>query len=205
MGEAKRKKVDMAPLEDAVGKVGSALRRLATAASGSFGSDCFMHAEMGRLALEELGFKAVRKSGFAAWRLGAGDGDVISHTEEALSYLPPGTEGLPYHTWLEVSGYIVDFTTYQLRHKAEELDAADGGHTNVDWCPDVLIINKHHVMTYRQVAQAATPPAVYYEARSNLDDYLASKYTIDPQDYVALRILMFNQSMQVMGPNDIES
>lgn len=203
MGEAKRKKADLAPLTEAATRVGAALRKLATAASGSFGGDCYLHAELGRQLMADLGFNCERKTGYAAWRVGPGDGDVISHTDQAQGYLPPGAQGFAYHTWLEVSGHILDFTTYQLKRKAAELDAMDGGHTQVAWCPDFLLINKHSLRTYRQVAQAPTAPAIFYEARSNVDDFLAKQFTLDADDVATARLLMANPEMMVMGPNDM--
>lgn len=62
MGEPKRKKqqqtVLLSELQPAVDQVGRAIRRLALAASGYLGSDCYLHAELGRLLLAGLGYKA---------------------------------------------------------------------------------------------------------------------------------------------------
>jgi hypothetical protein len=97
MGESKRKQqrqtVLLPELQVAVGQVASAIRRLALAASGYLGSDCHLHAEMGRLLLADLGFNATLVSGYAAWRVGPGDGDVISHTLHTQGFLPPGAQG----------------------------------------------------------------------------------------------------------------
>ena len=70
MGEAKRRKAGQAALIAAADRVSSALRRMALAASASFGGDCFLHAELGRILMADYGFTCVRKSGYAAWRVG---------------------------------------------------------------------------------------------------------------------------------------
>lgn len=211
MGEARRKRAlaqqltgQRAALEAAVQQVSHALRRLAEAASASLGADCYMHAEMGRVLLSDLGFQFETRVGYAAWRIGSGDGDVISHTRQAKSYLPEGAKGFPYHAWLTAGDFLIDFTTYQLRRKAEELDAADGGHTNVDWCPDYLLLTRTQVMAYRAVAEAPDAGVAYYEADPALAPLLARNYTLDASDVAAARLIMRNPNMNVMGPNSVK-
>lgn len=47
-------------------RVSSALRRLATAASGNFGSDCFVHAAIAQKILARLGVESELVVGYAA-------------------------------------------------------------------------------------------------------------------------------------------
>jgi hypothetical protein len=194
--EAKRK------LEPAVVRVSAVLRKLATAASAHLGSDCFLHMEIGRALLADLGFAAHPVVGFAAWRVGIGDGDVISHAPYSQGYSLPGGKALVYHAWLNWKGFLVDFTTYQLRRKARELDALDGGRTTVTWCPEYFLLLWKDVMSYGDVAASVRPGAAYYQARSELEPLLRSRYVVDPTDLQAARLLLGNPNMNVFGPND---
>ena len=51
-------------------------------------------------------------------------------------------------------------TTYQLPLKAKSLDELDGGHTNVDWCPDYLYVPKSSSSSMRDVTQMGA--GLYY-------------------------------------------
>lgn len=208
MGEARRKRALAQQLNEqrdaldvAVKQVAHALRRLAEAASASLGSDCYMHAEMGRLLLADLGFAFETRVGAAAWRLGSGDGDVVSHIPGQVSHLPQGARGFAYHAWLEAGDWLLDLTTYQLRRKAAELDAADGGHTNVDWCPDYLLLKRSSVLTHRQVAKAPHWGVAYYESSPELAALMADGFFLDADDVAAARLIMRNPGMNVLGPN----
>ncbi len=206
MGEAKRRQLraeQLTALEDAVSRVASAVRRLASAASSRLGSDCYLHAELGRRLLEDEGFVCQRVTGFAAWRVGPGDGDVVSHTPKAaLQHLPPGEIGFAYHAWLTCQDYLIDLTTYQLRKKAADLDAADGGRTLVEWCPDHLLVPKRASHDYREVAQSLRSGVFYYEPRPGLDVTLGSQFELAPSDLSMARILVMQPDVRVMGPND---
>ena len=208
MGEARRKRAmaeqlaeQREALDSAVKQVTHALRRLAEAASSHLGSDCYLHAELGRVLLGDLGFNFDIRAGAAAWRIGSGDGDVISHVPQQGGYLPPGARGLAYHAWLEAGDWLVDTTTYQLRKKAADLDEADGGHTNVEWCPEYLLLKRSEVRTHRQVAKAPNAGVVYYESSRHLAELMADGFTLDADDVAAVRLIMRNPEMRVMGPN----
>ena len=113
-------------------RISSALRRLATAASGNLGSDCYIHAAIAQEILNRLGVSSKLVAGYAAWRVGNGDGDVILHAP--MPNMPSQPGSVAYHMWLEVGKHLIDFTTYQLRHKAIQRDKLDGGTTTVTWC-----------------------------------------------------------------------
>lgn len=215
MGEAKRRreaiealKARSAKLVPAAEQVGHALKRLATAASGNLGSDCFMHAALGQVLLADLGFAARIVVGEVAWRVGRGDGDVISHTHREQAYSPAGMtpeqRAMAYHAWLVVDDTIVDLTTYQFEFKARMLDAADGKHTTVLWRPDVLVLPLREVASYRQTAAAPEPGVAFYQAHDELLDVLMSGYRADPKDLHDARLLMANPDMQAFGPNDVK-
>ncbi len=85
--------------------VSSALRRLATAASGNLGSDCFIHAAIAKEMLNRLGVTAKLVAGYAAWRVGSSNGDVILHAP--LPNMPPQPGSVAYHMWLEVDNYLI--------------------------------------------------------------------------------------------------
>lgn len=210
MGEAKRRRAAEAarePLVRAADQVGHALRRLALASSDKLGADCYLHAALGRELLADLGFNARIAVGEVAWRVGAGGGDVISHTPREQAYAPAGLSveqmAAAYHAWLVVDGDIVDFTTYQLERKARALDAADGAHTTVTWRPELLVLPADRVMGYRQVAQAHKPGVAFYQEHPELLELAASLNRIGPEDLMAARLLLVNPDMQVVGPNDI--
>lgn len=193
---------------EVVTRVSSAIRRLATAASSHLGSDCFIHAVIGQALLAKEGIASKVVVGFAAWRVGLGDGDVISHTNEEVSHLPPGVEnGLPFHAWLELpdgGGRILDLTTYQIKQKAAELDAADGGKTTVTWAPDFLFAKKEVVSSYRDVAQSFKTGVFYYEPRPDLQAKLEEAgWHADEEDIRNAMILMDNPGLMVVGPNDM--
>jgi hypothetical protein len=199
MGEAKQRRKESSALIEAVNRVSGALRKLACAASSHLGSDCYLHAELGRVLLADLGIEARRVVGYAAWRVGEGDSDVVAHVAQVPGYLPAGAQGFAYHTWLEAGDTILDFTTYQLRRKALELDALDGGSTTVAWCPDFLVLRKRDVRTYADVAKLTTGLA-YYEESPGLESLLAPQFTLDEGDLAIARLIMSNANMNVMGP-----
>jgi hypothetical protein len=188
-------------LRPVVARVSNALRKLATAASSHLGSDCYLHMELGRVLLADLGVQADRALGFAAWRVGGDKSDVIAHVPFAQTHSPPGAKAFPYHAWLFCQGYVIDFTTYQLRIKGKQLDAADGGHTSVIWCPDFLLLSIKAVRTYGQVVGGVHPGVAYYEVRSELNAMLESKSEPDPAAIRAARVLIANPDVVVFGPN----
>lgn len=208
MGEAKRRKAVLSDFEEssfmeACAKVSSALRRLAEAASAHLGGDCFLHAALGQRLMADLGFAMDIQVGFAAWRVGPGDGDVVAHTNNTTSYLPAGVAGAAYHAWLTHGHYVVDFTAYQLPRKASELDALDGGRTLVRWAPEYLALRRDQLRTYKQVAMAPLEGVAYYEMNLGLQRKVMTGFTLDEDDLATARILLANQDLQAIGPNQV--
>lgn len=169
MGEAKRKKLALgkelgkeidtgriSPIPiDIINRVAEAIRKLSNAASGHFGMDCHTHAYLAHRLLAREGFITRVASGFAAWRVGQGDGDVIVH--QTTPNMPMQENSLAFHSWLEFdhmgNRYILDMTTYQLKEKAAQLDALDGGKTTVSWAPDMLLCKSSETLSLGEVTQ----------------------------------------------------
>lgn len=203
MGEAKRRQQQEHPLDcQAVELVGAALRKLAGAASSHLGGDCYLHAVLGQKLLESKGIRSEIAAGYAAWRTGQSDGSVVSHSQKSAGYLPPGAQGFAYHAWLVVGCHVVDFTTYQLPRKAAELDAADGGHTEMDWCPELLIAHRSSIRSYNQVAQGNTG-LYYYERHLGVEARLAATFTLDPEDLRLAHLILATPDIVVVGPNHV--
>ena len=188
-------------LRPVVARVSNALRKLATAASSHLGSDCYLHMELGRVLLSDLGLQADRALGFAGWRAGEDKSDVIAHVPFVQAHSPSSVKAYPFHAWLVCQGHVIDFTTYQLRIKGKLLDAADGGHTNVTWCPDFLLLPLKETRTYRQVVSGFHPGFAYYEVRPELNSMLESKSEPDPAAIGVARVLIANPDVVVFGPN----
>ncbi len=207
MGQAKRRSMEtqsvLQSLQDHVPCVSLALRKLAIAASPQIGRDCYAHAELGRLLLADLDIQAHTVVGYAAWRIGPGSGDVIAHVPQAESQTTANASGLMYHTWLECADVVIDFTTYQFATKARELDALDGGTTQVEWRPDFLLLSKQQTCRFSEVRQSFDFGLAYYEARPALDAVLRKAFSVDPRDVHTARLILQNPDLHVVGPNHL--
>ena len=182
-------------------RISSALRRLATAASGNLGSDCYIHAAIAQTMLNSLGVTSRLVAGYAAWRVSNGDSDIILHAP--LPNVATQTDGVAYHVWLDLDKHILDFTTYQFRHKAAQLDALDGGSTNVVWCPDCLYAPSSSVSPLRKVIQLRV--GLYHYVRMPLleDKIITAAPALDEDDVAAAWLLYQNLELRVFGPNNM--
>lgn len=208
LGEAKRralarKLVNTSDDQVILSKLSAALRRLCTAASSHFGSDCYGHASIAQEILARLGLQAKIIAGYAAWRVGNGDSDVIIHAPMVGMVPQPG--GVAYHVWLEVADNIVDFTSYQLRAKAAQLDALDGGTTTVIWCPDYLFVPKKSISSLRDVTQLKAGMYNYSREPEVEARIIQAAPEMDINDVQAAWLLYHNQELQVFGPNNMDS
>jgi hypothetical protein len=203
MGQAKQKKLRASTLDaQIVEGVGAAIRKLAQAASGHLGRDCYLHALLGRELLKDFGVETEVAAGFAAWRVGESDGSVVAHTNKVLGFLPEGVPGFAYHAWLKCSSKIIDFTTYQLPQKAADLDALDGGKTDIEWAPSMLVADVRDVRSYKEVAQGHAG-MFYYERDARSERILADTSGLDIEDVERARVIFRNPHLHVLGPNDI--
>jgi hypothetical protein len=154
-----------------------AVRQAAAAVSREYGADCLAYAIIGAALINHVAGAQVARAvaGSAAWRVGPGDGDVISHAAEISQPAAAVTSSLMaepgalaksfmFHAWIELDELdsmsnrsvpmVVDFTTNALRHKAKALDRSDGGNTLVDWAPEYLWIERARGVSMRRVLQA---------------------------------------------------
>lgn len=189
-------------LNDSVSVAASATRRLATAASGLLGRDCYIHAAIAQALLADLGLRVRLVAGFAAWRVGSGPGAVIIHAPVTGQTAPP--DALHYHAWLEYRDKIIDVTTYQLRQKAAELDAADGQVTDVDWAPGVLILPASRTRTLNDVVNAHRSGICHYRRNIAIENHL-SGFELDSVDLANARFLMEHPEAIAIGPTNLEA
>jgi len=182
-----------------------ALRKLTNSASQNIGADCLMQALLAQQILKEEGLDTKVVLGEAAWRIGPDDGDVITHSPTTGGFAPVGIKAMAYHAWLEWGTSIIDFTTHSLRVKAAQLDALDGGKTNVHWCPSYLFIPKRHARSLGEVTQALDAGVACYREIPGLHMAMLVNghiRPVDQEDLCALRLLYQNPRMVVIGPND---
>lgn len=184
-------------------RISSALRRLAIAASGNLGSDCYIHAAIAQEMLNRLGVTAKLVAGYAAWRVGSGDGDLILHAP--MPNMPPQPGAIAYHVWLEVAHHIVDFTTYQLRQKALQMDKLDGGLTTVKWCPEYLSVSKNSVSPLQAVIQMRAGMYFYKQDISIEKLIVSAAQPLDVYDVNTAWLLFHNQELRVFGPNNLNA
>jgi hypothetical protein len=182
-------------------RLSSALRRLATAASGNFGSDCYIHAAIAQKILGRLGVESQIIVGYAAWRVGNGDSDIILHAP--LPNMPPQPGGVAYHVWLELGNHLLDFTTYQLRDKAAHMDKLDGGTTTVQWCPAFLFVLKSSVSPLHNVIQFRAGLYHYVRVPVLETTIIATAPQFDENDIDTAWLLYQNPELKVFGPNNM--
>jgi hypothetical protein len=208
MGEAKRKKAAReAVLQNLrsvdIERVAGAIRRLSVAASPSLGVDCYAYAAYGQWLLARLGVPSTIAVGYAAWRVGDADHDVIGHDPSMVSIVNPSSSALAYHAWLEVAGRILDFTTHQLPHKAAVMDAIDGRHTTVAWCPDYLFVERAQISSMARVRQDYAG-LFYYQRIPALEAKAKAEAIPAPEaDLQMLWLVYQNPEIAVTGPNDL--
>lgn len=216
MGEAKKRRdaqATLPPLSDFdLSLLGRAIGQVVGAITNYHGADCLMYAGVGAKALQALDQPAQMVIGSAAWRVGPGPGDVISHALEMLpqtsTLAKPGlgvAAGM-FHAWIEIGDSIVDFTTCALPEKARKLDELDGGRTQVDWSPAVLRADKRKGGNFNDVANGYDAGAFAYRRRADIERTLMEQHVRD-FDYstpasavmVAYRALKAGSDIRVVG------
>lgn len=207
MGQAKRKAAIRSAQNELIeqvdfARVAAAIRKLATAASGNFGSDCYTHTVLAAEILRRLGVEAAIKIGTAGWRVGSGDCDVILHRQVPGMIPQPG--GVAYHAWILIRDhYIFDPTTYQLPEKSRHMDFLDGGNTTVEWAPDYLLAHVSTVSSLKNVIQLHAGLYHYAEDQSLTQLILSTAPEVDEDDVSVVWSLYCNPDIMVFGPNDI--
>lgn len=87
-------------IENTLQRIADAVQKLSIASSELYGGDCYLHGALSQKLLEMNNIDSRIVVGFAAWRVGDGDGDVITHRPQPGVALAPGSA--PYHVWLEI-------------------------------------------------------------------------------------------------------
>lgn len=177
MGEAKRKRMAGGAVNamDSVDRemVFKAIMQVTLAKADFSGADCISQAWAGAGLLKALGVPAIAVAGSAAWRVGPGHADVISHAPElgGSKYSPAGARkaGM-FHCWIEVddgpASMLIDLSTWQLKKKGAALDAADGGTTNIHFCPPYIWVSRHEATrTSLKAVRASFDAGVYSYVR----------------------------------------
>jgi len=205
MGKLTRQERTKRQLKSAVEQISSVIARLYEAISMQRGVDCAPHAVLGRALLRDFNFESKLVAGYAAWAVGTASNAIISHVRQERGYSLPGTEAFNYHAWLQCEGHIIDLTTYQLRRKAQLLDAADGGYTEVTWSPSYLMLPPNRTLSYEKVRRSKLAGVVYYEPQPELLRRLESTATLalEPEELWCARRLLADPSLNITGPNTI--
>lgn len=215
MGEAKRKRQSadtIGPAVDAVLQpLSEVMHRVIGAMTDSHGADCLLYAQVGAEVLRRLGVPATAEAGTASWRVGPGDGDVISHGAHGLPAnavvgVPAGAmQAGMFHAWINVGTKILDFTTRQLPHKARQLDEMDGNTTQVDWCPPFLWVDRRELQAHVAVAKAPGAGVFSYERNQAIESVVLGGLESEDVEYLAqvalqgLKALQAGQALSVIG------
>ena len=157
------------------------------------GQDCYTRAVFAKLLLARLDVDAKLVVGFAAWRVGNGNGDVIGHHPAILAH----GDGCLFHTWLEIGKNILDFTTFQLRLKVAMMDAIDGYKTNVVWCPEYLYVPKTSASPFNFVRDKHAGLFHYRHDEQTEAMLRSAAKPVDPSDIEQLWQIYQNPDAQV--------
>lgn len=196
-----------------------AVRQVVSAVTNLAGSDCVLYAAVGAGLLSKLGFDAQPAAGSAAWRVGEGDGDVISHATEINGpvFGPSGSEGKlagMFHAWINVKNAegneIVDLTTWQLVKKARELDLADGGNTTVDFCPEFLWLSdkSDKILSPKDVMQSYDVGVFAYIRKARVEEAVFGPGILDEAErltmaaYICYQSALRGEKVAVVGLDD---
>ena len=189
-----------------VTQLSEALRKLTVSTSAHLGADCMLHANLAQRFLSDHGIATRVVVGEAAWRVGPGDGDVIVHCPAIHGYAVANVAALAYHAWLDDGDNVIDFTTHTLVHKAQQLDAFDGGKTCVAWCPPFLVVPRAQLQTLNEVTMAANQGVCCYRELDGLaaaiSSHLPRQSQVDEEALTILRLLFANPTIVLRGPND---
>lgn len=81
-------------------RVAQAMASVSIAASSSLGKDCATHAAHCQALLRRLGLETRYVIGYAGWRVGPQDGDLLIHHPAHVHSV--GENAAAYHAWLEI-------------------------------------------------------------------------------------------------------
>lgn len=223
MGEAKRKKAaalatppKARPSSEEMAALAKAIRQVVGATTSFHGADCIAYALVGAEVLRRMGFSAKAVAGSAAWRVGPGEGDVLSHAVEfhhqSTGAFAPNHQSKAgmFHAFIECGSDFVDFTTYSFHEKARQLDAADGGKTDVRWAPEFLWIERKTCSSLNAVANGFSEGVFCYMRKPAVEAIvLAENPDFDAAGmadtvFSVLNLMKSGHQVRVLGVGDGE-
>jgi hypothetical protein len=156
---------------------------------------------MARAVLERLGVPAQLTIGYAAWRVGPGRDDVLSHYPGDLAWDP--ARAAYFHAWLVIGDHIFDVTTSTIRLKAKQLDALDGARTTVTWCPDYLWMPLYASRRFDEVAAGRQGGVSSYRRQKDLEASVLQRCPVVDDHGEGLAWLAYQApAAAVLGPNN---
>lgn len=139
------------------------------------GANCVLYAKLTAAMIDTIyRVPATVQVGAAAWRIGPGDGDCVTHAPIAKQRQFGIVHGpaAPLHAWVQAQvadaqgntrAWLIDTTTHQLPSKAKALQACDGVATTCTWAPPWLAMPADLVSDDINAAvQASDAPAFAY-------------------------------------------
>lgn len=202
MGQAKLRKLagdypaPLAPEQiETIRSAATATAKTMRATSLRRGKDCVAHANLLVALLKRHGIPARVAVGYAAWRVGAGVGDVVANHPSCVAPAPGKFIG---HAWVAIGKLVADATTWALPHKLAGLDEADGCTSTCSWAPDILVADRSHCSSFVSTTNAYTF-TFYYEERAELIDVLVDE-ELDADLVTIADKLMVNPHARVNGP-----
>jgi len=187
-----------------------ATQKIMQACSDQEGVNCYTYALIAQTALQRLEIPAVLRVGYAAWRVGPGRDDVVLHHPAGalVDTLGPDQRGFIYHAWIQIGKELLDFTTYQLRGKAEAMTAIDGIPLAVDWCPQFLWVSVQSSYKVDKVINGMKAGMYCYEPNRIIHDKLKRHEAYDIDEYHVDALLqayavLSHGDVQVYGPANL--
>ena len=160
-------------------------------------ANCILVANVLNYILLDQGIENYICIGYAAWSVGQGNNDIITHLPSSRPI--NDVSGIDVHAWIEIGAerIILDFTTYQLKKKGKLLEEADGLKTNVKWCPSYLITSQDKVKSLSEIKKSKFAGKYKYEKDNKLKEELWKKrdeYSINLIIKTANEILDLNNN-----------
>ena len=117
--------------------------------------------------------------GYACWSVGTGINDILNHMPNISITETTDLSSIMMHAWIEIEEKkrILDFTTYQLKKKAQFLDAIDGFKTNVEWCPNYLYSDQSKLKSLEEIQTLSEAGIFGYQREKHYEDTVIYKGT----------------------------
>lgn len=197
----------------------AAVKQVVSAVTSFAGADCILYSVVGAGLLNKLGLKSVPVAGSAAWRVGPGDADAISHATEVTGqhFAPEGKSAGLFHCWIQtvtdanfthaIGFDIIDTSTWQLKKKARELDAMDGQVTKVDFCPEYIWDNakSKKLLSPRAVVSSFDVGVYAYLRKPEIEKIIFTEGALQEAEHMiaaaemCYKALLRGEALNVMG------